>query len=73
MDKTLGNFSFVALLFLFGGGEKWTALPGAHSLSVKNGHGKFFEIQINKRVIVDLPGHLSHVRKEVITLWDEGL
>ena len=33
----------------------------------------FFEIQINKRVIVDLPGHLSHVRKEVITLWDEGL
>lgn len=50
-----------------------STLPGAHSLSVENGHGKFLEIQINKGLIFDLPGYLSHVRKEVITLWDEGL
>lgn len=61
------------LAFFFGGGEKWIALPGAHSLSVKNGHGKVLEIQINKGVIFALPVYLSHVRKEVITLWDKGL
>ena len=61
------------LAFLFGGGEKWIALPGAQSLSGKNGHGKFLEIQINKGVIFDLLGYLSHIRKEVITLWDKGL
>lgn len=56
--------------FFFGGSEKWIALPGSHSLSVKDGHGKFLEIQINKGVIFDLPQYLSHVRKAMITLWD---
>lgn len=47
---------------------------GAHSLSVKKWPWKsFLEIQINKGSDFALPGYLSHVRKEVITLWDEGL
>lgn len=74
MEKILGKPIICCLsFFFFGGSEKWIVLPGAHSLSVKDGHGKFLEIQTNKGVIFDLSQYLSHVRKAVITLWDEGL